>query len=99
VLYCAQHKFLRAEFDLNKPRLIALCPDADVTEINEHLDAFARICEGGDDAGPIGKLLPGERFRWLTAPRSTVVQTSPVHTGLSSDVAETLGGLMTKMVR
>jgi hypothetical protein len=99
VLYCAQHKFLRAEFDLNEPRLIALCPEADITEINEHLDAFARICEGGDEAGPIGKLPPGERFRWLTAPRSTIVQTSPVHTGLSSDAAETLDGLITKMVR
>jgi len=67
--------------------------------VQEHLEAFARICEGGEASGPIGKLSPGERFRWLTAPRSTIVQTSPVHTGLSTDVSQTLDDLLTKMVR
>ena len=99
ILYCAPQKFLKAEFELNEKRLDALCRDTGIGEIKEHLDAFARICEGGDTAGPIGALSPGERFRWLTAPRSTIVQTSPVHTGLSIDAAQTLDELLTKMVR
>ncbi len=99
IIYCAQQKFLRSRFELNDARLNALCRDTPIEEIREHLNAFARICDGGDDAGPIGRLSPGERFRWLTAPRSTIVQTSPVHTGLCNDASETLEGLLTKMVR
>jgi hypothetical protein len=99
ILYCAPQKFLRAEFELNEARLTALCRDTGIDEINEHLNAFTRICEGGDGAGPIGSLSPGERFRWLTAPRSTIVQTSPAHTGLSADAAQTLDELLIKMVR
>jgi len=99
ILYCKDEKFLESRFDLNDARLRALCPDTPRSEVEEHLEAFARICEGGESAGPIGKLSPGERFRWLTAPRSTIVQTSPVHTGLSTDVSQTLDDLLTKMVR
>jgi hypothetical protein len=99
ILYCKDLKFLKAEFELSETRLDALCRDTPVGELKEHLDAFARICEGGETAGPIGSLSPGERFRWLTAPRSTIVQTSPVHTGLCTDAAQTLDDLLTKMVR
>jgi hypothetical protein len=99
ILYCKDLKFLKAEFELSETRLDALCRDTPVGELKEHLDAFARICEGGETAGPIGSLSPGERFRWLTAPRSTIVQTSPVHTGLCTDAAQTLDDLFTKMVR
>jgi hypothetical protein len=99
ILYCKDLKFLKAEFELSERRLDALCRDTPVGELKEHLDAFARICEGGETAGPIGSLSPGERFRWLTAPRSTIVQTSPVHTGLCTDAAQTLDDLLTKMVR
>ena len=99
ILYCKDQKFLRTEFELNETRLNALCRDAGITAIEEHLAAFARIGKGGENAGPIGKLSPGERFRWLTAPRSTIVQTSPVHTGLCTDAEKTLDDLLTKMVR
>jgi hypothetical protein len=99
ILYCKDQKFLESRFDLNDGRLQALCPDTPRAEVEEHLAAFARICEGGETSGPIGKLSPGERFRWLTAPRSTIVQTSPVHTGLCTDAAQTLDDLLTKMVR
>ena len=99
ILYCKDQKFLKTEFELNETRLDALCRDTGIGEIKEHLDAFARICEGGESAGPIGSLSPGERFRWLTAPRSTIVQTSPVHTGLTTDASQTLDDLLTKMVR
>jgi hypothetical protein len=99
ILYCSPQDFLQTAFELNEDRLRAFNSDLCVSEIGEHLQAIEQICAGGDKAGPIGKLSPGERFRWLTAPRSTVVQTSPVHTGLCSDAKETLAGLLTKLVR
>ena len=99
ILYCPAQDFLQAAFELNEGRLRTFAPDLPVSEIEEHLLAFERICAGGAEAGTIGKLPPGERFRWLTAPRSTVVQTSPVHTGLCSDAGETLAGLLAKLVR
>ena len=99
IVYCAPRNFLRAECDINDARLKAFAGEADLSELNEHLDSICRICRGGEDAGPIGKLSIGERFRWLTAPRSTIVQTSPVHTGLTSDPEKTLQELLTKLVR
>lgn len=99
ILYCPAQDFLQTAFELNEERLRTFGPDLPVSEIEEHLLAFERICAGGAEAGAIGELPPGERFRWLTAPRSTVVQTSPVHTGLCSDAGETLAGLLAKLVR
>ena len=99
ILYCPAQNFLQAAFELNEGRLRTFAPELPVSEIEEHLLALERICAGGAEAGTIGKLPPGERFRWLTAPRSTVVQTSPVHTGLCSDAGETLAGLLAKLVR
>ena len=99
ILYCPAQDFLRTAFELKEERLRAFAGDLKVSEIEEHLLAFEQICAGGAKAGPIGKLPLGERFRWLTAPRSTVVQTSPVHTGLCLDAQETLARLLTKLVR
>jgi hypothetical protein len=99
ILYCPAQDFLQTAFSLNEERVRALAPNLKISDVEEHLRAFERICEGGPKAGPIGKLPLGERFRWLTAPRSTVVQTSPVHTGLSSDAKETLAGLLTKLIQ
>ena len=99
ILYCPAQDFLQTAFELNEGRLRTFAPDLPVSEIEELLLAFERVCAGGAEAGTIGKLPPGERFRWLTAPRSTVVQTSPVHTGLCSDAGETLAGLLAKLVR
>ena len=98
IVYCAPKNFLRAKCDIDATRLKAFAGDADLSELNEHLDSLCRICKGGEDAGPIGKLSIGERFRWLTAPRSTIVQTSPVHTGFTYDPEETLAGLVGKLV-
>lgn len=99
ILYCSAQDFLQTAFELNEERLRAFASDLKIPEIEEHLLAFEQICAGGAKAGAIGKLPLGERFRWLTAPRSTVVQTSPVHTGLCSDARETLARLLTKLVR
>jgi hypothetical protein len=98
ILYCPGANFLRAAFELDGGRLRAFVCDMEVSEIEEHLRAFENISAGGEGSGPIGKLSAGERFRWLTAPRSTIVQTSVVHTGLSADAGGTLGDLMEKLV-
>jgi hypothetical protein len=99
ILYCSAQEFLQTSFELNEERLRAFACDLKILELEEHLLAFEQICAGGAEAGAIGKLPLGERFRWLTAPRSTVVQTSPVHTGLCLDARETLARLLTKLVR
>lgn len=99
ILYCPTQDFLQTAFELNDERLRSFAGDLKSPEIEEHLLAFEQVCAGGAEAGAIGKLPLGERFRWLTAPRSTVVQTSPVHTGLCSNARETLARLLTKLVR
>lgn len=99
ILYCSAQNFLQTAFELNEERLRAFAGDLKTSEIEEHLVAFEQICAGGPKAGTIGELPSGERFRWLTAPRSTVVQTSPVHTGLCADARETLASLLTKLIQ
>ena len=98
ILYCPPQNFLQASFELDGDRLRAFVCDLEASEIEEHLRSFEEISAGGEGSGPIGKLSPGERFRWLTAPRSTVVQTSAVHTGLLTDAGRTLADLMEKLV-
>jgi Protein of unknown function (DUF3037) len=90
VLFCAKQHFLQMRYSLNEIRLQAFCPKADIEEIQKHLDAFEQICRGDKEAVPIGNLSMPERFRWLTATRSTVVQTSKVHPGLCDDAAAML---------
>lgn len=99
IVYCRARDFLAARVELDRERLAALAPDADPDEVQAHLDCIPRVCAGAADAGPIGRLSRAERFHWLVAPRSTVVQTSPVHSGLCGDPAETLERLMQTMVR
>ena len=99
ILFCASQNFLRAECSIDPERLAAFAAGADLSELQGHLDSVCRICKGGDEAGPIGRLSRGERFRWLSAPRSTIVQCSPVHTGLTEDPERTLANLMEKHVR
>ena len=99
VLYCAAQGFLKTAFELNEARLRSFGHEVSITELHEQLRAFERVCAGGKDAGQLGDLPMGERFRWLTAPRSTVVQTSSVHTGLCIDAMDTLQHLLSQLVR
>jgi Protein of unknown function (DUF3037) len=85
--------------DLDEARLLALDPRADVGAVRAGLDAIVRVCEGGPTAGPLGELPLRARFDWLVAPRSTVVQTSPVHAGRAIDPDAALERLMQRMVR
>jgi hypothetical protein len=99
VLSCKGGRFLQARVELDEARLRALDPGIDVEAVRGHLAAFAAICAGGADAGPIGQLPARERFHWLVAPRSTMIQTSPVHSGRCADHATMLERLLDTMVR
>ena len=98
ILYCRTRRFLAAHLALDPARLLALDPAADLPEITRHLAAIPRICAGGPEAGPIGLLTQSERFYWLVAPRSTMLQPSPVHSGLCTDPAAALAGLVGELV-
>jgi hypothetical protein len=99
ILWCQQQDLLEARVELDEARLLALDSAVDVDAVRRHLASFAIICAGGKDSGPIGKLPKRERFDWLVAPRSTIIQTSAVHTGRCMDVPATLERLLDAMVR
>jgi hypothetical protein len=92
-------QFLGAKVGLDEARLRAIAPDADPATILPHLAAIERIAAGDPSAGPIASLSPAERFHWLVAPSSTVIQPSEVHTGLSDDAAAELQHLFERLVR
>ena len=98
LLYCQARSFLGARVHLDRDRLRALDPAADADAVEHALRTAAGVCEGGDAAGPAGGEDPGRRFRWLTAPRSTVVQPGPVHTGLTADPGAELDRLLGVLV-
>jgi hypothetical protein len=99
VLFCSTKAYLDARIELDRERLLALAPTIDCDLVQSHLEAIPRICHGGDEAGPIGALTQRARFHWLVAPRSTMIQTSPVHSGVHHDLEAALGQLVQKLVR
>jgi hypothetical protein len=99
ILFCRTRRYLGGRVELAEGRVRALWPAADLDEIAEHLAVVPRVCVGGPEAGPIGRLPLHERFRWLVAPRSTVIQVSPVHAGLCLDPAAMLEHLVATVVR
>ncbi len=99
ILFCRACRFLQAEVEVDRERLLALDPQLDLATVERHLAAIPRICAGGEGAGPLGHLSQAERFHWLTTPRSTVIQPSPVHASLCADPAAALAHLMATVVR
>jgi len=99
IVYCAEQRFLAARVYVDEARLKALWPDLDVNLVRQHLEAVTRIASGDPSAGPIARLTPGERFHWLVAPRSTMIQVSPVHSGICEAPAEALERLLTQLLR
>ncbi len=97
ILYCRDQKFLQSRCHLDEERLTAFAQDIDLAGIKEGLRAFGQI-SAGQEGGPIGKLDIASRFRWLTATRSTVVQTSKVHPGFTADAEKTLERLLGELV-
>lgn len=98
VLFCRVHRFLAARVELDPHRLAVLAPELDAATVRRHLDVYPLVCAGGPAAGPIGLLTQTERFGWLVAPLSTIVQPSPVHCGLTANPAATLDHLLDTMV-
>jgi len=98
ILLCRPRRFLAARTSLDEARLRALAPEVDPAAIRTHLSAIERIARGDPDAGPIAALGQGERFHWLVAPSSTVIQPSEVHTGLCVDPASELEHLFGQLV-
>jgi hypothetical protein len=98
VLFCRVRRFLNVRIQVDAGRLRALDPAIDLDAVETQLAHLPLICAGGAAAGPIGELPAHERFRWMTAPRSTIVQSSPVHCGLCTDPAATLDQLLETLV-
>lgn len=99
ILSCEASRYLEARIELDEARLRALAPDLDIESVNRHLQAVTAICRGGPGTGPIGLLPPRARFHWLTAKRSSILQTSPVHTGKCGDMDAIMEHLLRRMVR
>ena len=98
VLFCRPRQFLAARVALDVARLRALAPDVDLDGVRQHLEALERIAASDRAAGAIAALPASERFHWLVAPSSTIIQCSPVHTGLSEDPAAELEHLVAQLV-
>jgi len=98
ILYCKDLRFLGCIITFNQEKIATLCADLDCKEVEEHLRSFEKICKGDPSGGPIAALDPASRFRWLTATRSTIVQTSKVHPGFCQDPSETLQKLHEQLV-
>lgn len=99
ILFCLERDFLQARVELDEERLRALWPGTDVELVRQHLEAIPRICAGSREAGPIARLSQRERFHWLVSPRSTMIQVSPVHSGLCEQPERTLDELFRRMVQ
>jgi DUF3037 family protein len=93
IAFCLEKKYLAARIRLDEQRLKALWPDVDIALIRDHLAAMERICAADPGAGPIAALSQRERFHWLVSARSTILQTSPVHSGLCESTADILDRL------
>lgn len=98
VLFCKRQKYLRVLFQLDEQKLRMLCNEIDIQQLQQNMESFEKICRGEKQGGPIALLDVPSRFRWLTAVRSSVIQTSRPHPGMSYDLDETLNRLFRELV-
>jgi hypothetical protein len=99
IVSCPSKDFLEARIELDERRLLALDSTIDLAAVRTHLASIPAICAGGPNAGPIGRLSPRERFHWLVAPRSTIIQTSRVHSGRCTNPSDLMDHLLNALVR
>jgi hypothetical protein len=99
VVYCPQRRFLGIRIGLDPGRLRALAPDLDAAAVEPHLEAIAAVVAGEPSAGPLAEMPPSDRFGWVAAKSSTVIQPSEVHTGMTGDPQATLEHLFRSLVR
>jgi len=97
IVFCLEKNFLAAKVRVNSDRLKALWPEADIELIRQHLEAIPKVCAGDPAAGPIAQLSVRERFHWLVAPRSTMIQVSSVHSGICENPGEALQRLFERL--
>jgi len=98
IVFCPERQFLEARIHVDESRLKAVWPEIDIPLVREHLEAFPKICAGEAAAGPIARLTQRERFHWLVAPRSTIIQVSPVHTGLCESPEQVLENVFRRLL-
>ena len=98
ILFCLERKFLGAKVHVDEGRLRALWPEVDIEIVRTRLEAVIKICTGAADSGPVARLSQRQRFHWLVAPRSTVLQVSAVHTGMSDNPEACLEELFRQLV-
>ncbi len=98
ILFCRTRRFLGALIHVDQQRLSTLAPQLDLSAVQQQLDHLLHVCYGKSEGGPIGQLPQSERFHWLVSPRSTIIQPSPVHSGICSDPEAALQSLMKKLV-
>ncbi|WP_417886801.1 DUF3037 domain-containing protein [Zunongwangia sp.] len=98
IIYSKNAKFIEMRYFLDTDKVKILCPDCDIKEIEKNLNSFKRISLGESNAGPIAKMDIASRFRWLTATRSSIIQTSKTHPGFSADLNQTINCLFEEMV-
>lgn len=98
ILYCGPLKFLKTKITINESRIQAFCKEIELSEVRGYIQSFERISAGGKGSGPIGELSMAERFRWLTATRSSIIQTSKVHPGITDNPQEVLERLFQQHV-
>lgn len=99
IVFSSTRGYLDSRVELDRERLMALAPAIDVAVVESYLESIGKICAGGGEAGSIGSLPQRARFHWLVAPRSTIIQTSAVHSGVHEDPAVALESLFEKLVR
>ena len=98
VLFCPKLDFLAARVELDSVRLQALAPSAEAADVRRHLDAVVAVAAGDAGAGPVARLDRSARFHWLASPSSTIIQPSPIHTGLCADPPAALDRLFAELV-
>ncbi len=98
VVFSRELEYLEARFDVDEARLRSLAPGVDLGLVERHLATFKAICDGRPEGGPIAALPKPERFHWLVAPRSTMIQTSPVHVGRGDSLTDVSGKLLDEFV-
>lgn len=99
ILFCPTAAYLESRIELDRAKLLAIAPHIDCALVESHLAAIPKVCAGGEDAGPIGALPQRARFHWLVAPRSTIIQMSPVHAGVDHDLDAALERLFVNFVK
>ena len=98
MLLCKRQKYLRIEYKIPVEKIISFCPEFDIEQLKMNVESFVKICNGESDGGPIGTFAIEERFRWLTAVKSSSIQTSRPHSGFSSDLDATFEKLYAELV-